>query len=184
MIINNFKYRITGPVGTLPFEILQLIYIIYSIFYIINNCKLNKFLNVIIIISAIYILIIHFIRLLIKYKFVINNTKKYKKISILSLIFLFFIIFNKFNFNFKILIGIIYSLFAILNFIYVKQNIHTSSIIKYRLYLYLFFILYLLYVSKLFYNTNIFPIILGDLIYHIIDYINMTIQYYKLHIDN
>lgn len=158
---------ISGPVGSIYFELLQLILILHVIIFYFKKNKIEG-----IIFS--YGFIIHIIRLYLNYEISLEKTNQNKILSLISLIFLIYSIINNFNyFGFEILFGLLYAFLAIYNFLVLKQDNNIDSKVWHnrKIYYFIPLTIFFIYLSYLNIDNNILPLILGDSIYHFVDLI-------------
>ena len=163
----NDRLVISGPIGTIFFELLQLVLILHVS---INYLKINRFEGYMFLCGF----IIHTLRLYLNYEISIKKTNKNKILNLISLLFLVYTIVNNFNyFGFEILFALLYSFLAITNFLVLKKESKLSRKVwrNRKIFYFIPLTIYLLYLSYFNMNSNILPLILGDGIYHLVDII-------------
>ena len=163
---------ISGPVGTIFYEILQLVLIFHVIYIFFNK---NSFKYNILALCCCYAFFLHIIRFYLNFDLIIHKTKKYKYISFIAYLFLMYMITNKFKIkDNRIYLGLLYALLAITNLIIFKskKNNLPKDVSKNRkIFQFIPLTLLLGYLAYSHRDDNILPILLGDFIYHFYDLI-------------
>ena len=156
-----------GEIGSLGFELLQLLYCIkvaiYA-FYLSDNYIKSFLLH-----PFIVILLVHIFRFLIKIKQIINISKNTKHfiLDIISLIYIYYILnYNSYN---HILFGLIYYFIAVNSFYnnYNNSNNTTKLHIDIPLTFILIFINICYFLNIIHVPHNLLSVLIGDCLYHI-----------------
>lgn len=156
---------IKGPIADIPFELLQLMLIMHTIIWF---AKQNKFINCFLVCTT---FIMHMLRFFIYLPSILQNTNSLI-FSCISLGVILYYIFNYFNIKqHKLKLGCIYAMLAIYHFVYNFNGANDNNTEFKKIYYFIPFTNMLGVCSWEYYNENIFPLIFGDYVYHLIDLI-------------
>ena len=150
--LSTINFISNGEIGSLGFELLQLIYCIKGAIYTFNLS--DNHLKSLLLHPFIVILFVHILRFLIKIKQIINISKNPKHfiLDIISLIYIYYIL-NNDSYN-HILFGLIYYFIAVNSFSNNYNNFYNTTN--------LYYILNILQIPN-----NLLPVLIGDCLYHI-----------------
>ena len=183
------KFVSNGEIGSIGFELLQLLYSIKATIIVQSLC--SSYITSCLLHPVLVITIVHILRLIIKRKEIlkISKSKKHKKIDIISMMYIYFILYkgidNKINIPESIkpyILGYIYFLIAKSSFEndYNDKNNTTDLYLDIPVTVWLFALNILHLLNKINIDSSILPVVFGDCLYHIYEVYNAKITKKKI----
>ena len=175
-ILYIIKFVSNGEIGSIGFELLQLLYSIKATIIVQSLC--SSYIASCLLHPVLVITIVHILRLIIKRKEIlkISKSKKHKKIDIISMMYIYFILYkgidNKINIPESIkpyILGYIYFLIAKNSFEndYNDKNNTTDLYIDIPVTLWLITLTILKMRGEIEIERSLIPVVYGDSLYHI-----------------
>jgi len=180
-ILYIIKFVSNGEIGSIGFELLQLLYSIKATIIVQSLC--SSYITSCLLHPVLVITIVHILRLIIKRKEIlkISKSEKHKKIDIISMMYIYFILYkgidNKINIPESIkpyILGYIYFLIAKNSFSneYNRERETTEIYIDIPVTIWLIVLNILELTRELEIERRILPVVFGDSLYHIYEIYN------------
>ena len=188
-ILYIIKFVSNGEIGSIGFELLQLLYSIKATIIVQSLC--SSYIISCLLHPVLVITIVHILRLIIKRKEIlkISKSNKHKKIDMISMMYIYFILYkgidNKINIPKSIkpyILGYIYFLIAKSSFEndYNDKNNTTDLYLDIPVTVWLFALNILHLLNKINIDSSILPVVFGDCLYHIYEVYNAKITKKKI----
>ena len=188
-ILYIIKFVSNGEIGSIGFELLQLLYSIKATIIVQSLC--SSYIASCLLHPVLVITIVHILRLIIKRKEIlkISKSNKHKKIDMISMMYIYFILYkgidNKINIPESIkpyILGYIYFLIAKSSFEndYNNKNNTTDLYLDIPVTVWLFALNILHLLNKINIDSSILPVVFGDCLYHIYEVYNAKITKKKI----
>ena len=188
-ILYIIKFVSNGEIGSIGFELLQLLYSIKATIIVQSLC--SSYITSCLLHPVLVITIVHILRLIIKRKEIlkISKSNKHKKIDMISMMYIYFILYkgidNKINIPESIkpyILGYIYFLIAKNSFEndYNDKNNTTDLYLDIPVTVWLFALNILHLLNKINIDSSILPVVFGDCLYHIYEVYNAKITKKKI----